>query len=547
MSATVARPRLLRSSDRANPRWVIAGHAARSALRGAFIWGIVFGVWVVATIKAFVSGYPTLSQRLQLAHSLQSFAMMLGVPRHAETVAGFTSWRILLVITTIGAIWGLLTSTGLLRGQEEAGQWELLLAGPTTKRWATVQAMVGLWGALAVMFTISALLTIAAGRLPGAHFSLGGSLLFAVAMVSGAAMFLAVGALTSQLSATRGQAATIAAVALGVAYVVRMFADSRTSLGWLRWLSPLGWVEELRPLQNPQPVALAPIITLVLTCAVLTVWLAGQRDLGGSILRESQGGRGNGRWLLGPTSLAVRVSRPAALAWLASIASISTVYGSLARSAASILTSSPAVTAALGRLGVRKMTEGYLGIVFFFVAVLIAVLAASQIAAIRDEEAAGRLDHLLVRPVGRVTWLVGRLGIAVSLVLLAGLTAGAFTWVGARSQHTSVALSTLLEAGLNATVPGVFVLGAGALAFGLRPRLSTGTAYGIVAWSFLADLLGSLVKKSDWLRDSSLFTHIALAPAAKPDWGTAAIVVLLGVGAATIALVAFQWRDLEYA
>ena len=73
------------------------------------------------------------------------------------------------------------------------------------------------------------------------------------------------------------------------------------------------------------------------------------------------------------------------------------------------------------------------------------------------------------------------------------------------------------------------MLGAGVLVFGLRPRLSAVAAYGIVVWSFLVDLLGSLVKGSDWLRDSSLFSHMALAPAAKPDWGTAAIVVLLAL------------------
>jgi hypothetical protein len=34
---------------------------------------------------------------------------------------------------------------------------------------------------------------------------------------------------------------------------------------------------------------------------------------------------------------------------------------------------------------------------------------------------------------------------------------------------------------------------------------------------------------ADWLRDSSVFTHMALAPSAKPEWGTAAVIILLGV------------------
>ncbi|HUX88497.1 MAG TPA: ABC transporter permease subunit, partial [Chloroflexota bacterium] len=443
--------RTFRSMDRGNPHWVIARHIVHRSLRGAAIWGLGFGIWVISTVKAFVSGYPTLTERMQLAQSLQAFSTLMGLPHRAETVAGFTAWRVLVVAVIIGAIWGLQTSTGLLRGEEEAGRWELLLAGQTTKRWATLQALIGFGASLTAMFVLTALFVFAAGSLPGAHFHVVGSLLFALALVSGAAMFLAVGTLASQLSATRGQAATIAAVVLGAAYVVRMIADSRSSLGWLRWLSPIGWVEELRPLQNPQPVALAPIVGLVLVCGAVAVVLAGGRDLNASVLREGNPGRGAAWSLIGPTSLAVRMSVPAGLAWLAGVAGMAAVYGSLARSATGIMTSSPAITATLGRLGIRRATEGYLGVVFLMADVLITVIAASQVAALRDEEAAGRLDNLLVRPVSRARWLIGRLGVSLSLLVISGVASGFFTWLGMASQHTYHAQRSLIEAGLNAT------------------------------------------------------------------------------------------------
>lgn len=547
MSGAIAGPRALgaagpgsRGTARVgHPRWVIAGHVAGRALRGATIWGAVFGLYIISTAEGFMKGYPTLNQRVQVAHSLQAFAVLLGVPWHAETVPGFTVWRVLTAITIIGAIWGLQTSTGLLRGEEDAGQWELLLAGVTTKRRAAAQALLGLGGALAVMFVVTALLILAAGRLPGARFPIGGSFLFAAAVVSGAAMFVTVGALASQLSATRGQATMIAAAVLGASFVARMIADSSSGLAWLRWLTPIGWIEELRPFPNPRPFALVPIVTFVLAGAALSVLLAGGRDLNASVLREGEGRRDAPWWLRGPTSHALRMSGAAALGWLAGLAGLATMLGSLARSSVSLLSDSPTIIATLGRLGVRTATLGFLGFALFFVAVLIAVLAASQVGAMRDEEAAGRLDNLLVRPVRRVTWLAGRLGVSLALVLLAGLAAGFFTWVGATSQHTYVALPTMLEAGLNAAIPGVFVLG-------LRPRLASAVSYAIVAWSFLVDLIGSLIKGANWLRDSSLFTHIALAPSVKPDWGTAAVIVLLGVVAAAIGAVAFQRRDVEY-
>jgi ABC-2 type transport system permease protein len=545
---TLGRTDTIRCGEqRGDPRWAIAAHVFRCSRRWALIWGAVLGLYVIATVKAFMAAYPSVSSRVQLAHSLQPFSMLLGVPRHAETVAGFASWRILTAAILIGGIWGLLTSTGLMRGEEDAGRWELLLVGQTTRRRAAAQALLGLGGALGAMFMVTAALTIVAGSFPGARFGFVGALLFAVALVSGAAMFLAIGALASQLRATRGEAATLAVGVLGGAWVVRMIADSSPSLGWLRWLSPMGWIEELHPLQDAHPLALIPIVMLVLGCAGVTIVLAGRRDLNASVVPERERISDRAWWVVGPMTLTLRVSQTVVLGWLFAIVGYAALEGAIARSATNLLATSPAIAATLGRFGVRRATEGYLGMAFFFDALLIAVLAASQIASIRDEEASGRLDNLLVRPVTRIGWLAGRIAISLSILVLAGLGTGLFTWLGAASQHVNQSLLKLLEAGLNASIPGIFVLLAGVLVLGLRPRLSATATYGIVAWSFLVDLLGSFIKGADWLRDSSLFTHMALAPAANPDWSTAMTIVLLGTAGAVIGAIAFQQRDIEYA
>lgn len=526
------------------PRLVIARHVAHSATRWAVIWGVVFGLFVLSTVKAFVVGYPTAAQRREVARSLQSFAILIGPPHHAETVAGFTSWRVLLVAAIIGALWGLRAGTGLLRGEEEAGRWELLLAGRTTRRRAAAEALLGLAAAQGAMFLATLALVLISSTLPGAHFPLGRSLLFATGLVSGAAMFLAIGALTSQLSATRGQAASLAALVLGAAYAIRLVADSSRDLGWLRWLSPLGWLEELRPLRDPQPLALLPVLALIVLCAGLAIVLAGRRDLHDSILHENEGKRREVRWLQGPFTLALRLSRGSAIGWMLGVAALAYIEGAVARSASAILASSPAFSTALRRLGVRQGAQGYLGAAFLFVAVLIAMVAAGQIAAIRDEEASGRLDHLLAQPVRRVTWLAGRLCISLALLLMLGVLAGIVTWLGAAAQHTGVPLAKLLQAGLNATAPAVFVLGAGAFLLGVLPRLAAIATYAIVAYSLLVNLVGSVIKGQDWIRDSSLFTHIALAPAAKPDWFQAAVLMLLGAGLAVLGAIAFHRRDL---
>ncbi len=295
-----------------------------------------------------------------------------------------------------------------------------------------------------------------------------------------------------------------------------------------------------------QPIALLPVVALTSVCAVLSVVLAGRRDLYGSILGREHGHGAAAWWLAGPVTLALRVTWSTSFGWLLAVAAFSAMLGSVARASVSLTVSSPAITAALGRFGIHTAIRGYLGFALFFVSVLLALLAASQIDTIRDEEASGRLDNLLVQPLPRVTWLASRLAVSVVLVALGGIVAGLSAWAGAASHHIFVPLPTMLQAGLNATIPGIFVLGIGTLVLGTRPRLAAVWSYAVVAWSFLIDLLGSLVKGVQWLRDTSLFAHISLAPAENPDWGTAALIVALGLVAGVIGAIAFQKRDVSY-
>jgi polyether ionophore transport system permease protein len=545
--AATAAVRPYARASRQEARWVIAQHVASSAMRWAVVWGAIFGLVVVSTIESIVKAYPSVSGRLQLAQTSQSFAFIAGTGHHLETVAGYTVWKVLTTTAFIGAIWGLRTSIGLLRGEEDAGRWELLLAGQTTRRRATAEALVGLGVALAAMFIVTAVVTVLAGRLPGARFTIDGSLLFAAAMVSGAAIFLGVGAVASQLAATSGQAAMLTTAFLGVSYVIRVLADSSTSRGWLRWATPMGWIENVQPLADPQPLALVPIFGLVLVCVATTVVLAGRRDLNASVLHESEGRLRKVIWLRGPIGLALRLNRGAAVGWLIGVGGTCALLGSVAHAYATLLNSSPAIEAALGRLGVRRVAEGYLGIEFFMVEMIVTLMAASQIVSIRDEEATGRLDNLLVLPVPRLAWLAGRLAVSLTLILLAGLTAGLSSWLGSATQHTGVSLPTLLEAGLNACVAPVLVLGVGGLVLGVLPRLTAAVVYGLIAWSLVIDLLAAFIRGNDWLRDSSVFTHIALAPAARVDWGTNTIVVLIGLAAVVVGAIAFQRRDIAYA
>lgn len=228
---------------------VIARYSARRCVRGAVLWGYVFGVTVASSAITYGRIYKTPADRRRLAATFgqnHAASSLFGPAPQLQTVAGFTVYKASMSLMIVGAVWGLLTSTRLLRGDEDAGRWEILLSGPTTRSRAAAEALAGLGVAAAVLWVLTALVTVATGRLSSVRIAAPSGLFLAVALVASAVMFLGVGALTSQLAPNRRQAAGWAAAVLAASYGLRMVGDAGTGLHWLVWVSPLGWVEELR-------------------------------------------------------------------------------------------------------------------------------------------------------------------------------------------------------------------------------------------------------------------------------------------------------------
>jgi ABC-2 type transport system permease protein len=544
--AAEARPRNLSPSGR-YPGAVVAGQVLRRAARSGSGWGLVFGGYVAVQTLAYTSGYTTQAARDQFARAYSSnvgINALIGPARNLNTVAGYASWRLLGILSILGAVWGLLTATRLMRGEEDAGRAELLLAGQTTRRRAAAQAMAGLGGGLIVLFTLTATGTILTGHSARVGFSAGQSLYLSVTLVAGAATFLAVGALTSQLATTRRRAAATAGAVFGIAYALRMVADSDPALHWLVWLSPLGWIEESRPLTHPRPAALLPVLALLAILAAATVYLAGGRDLGAATLPDTDSSAPHMTLLSNPTGMAVRLIRPVALGWLFAVAAFAVLLGSVAEASTNDAAGSTGVQRALSRLGGHgSLVELYLGLTFLLLALLLGLVAAGQVTAIRAEESEGRLENLVVRPLSRTSWFAGRLGLAAFLIVLAALVAGIGSWAGAASQHSGVGFASLILAGLNIAAPPLFLLGLGALLIGAWPQRTAVVVYGYLAWSFLIEFLGAVVHASHWLLDTSVFFHMAPAPATSPDWASATALTVLGLAGTIIGGILFTRRD----
>ena len=535
------------SVPRLSSRSIIARVTARKSVRAGVGWGVVFGLYVATQSLAYATSYKTMASRRLLVQQFGNnvgVSALVGPAKQIGTVPGYTAWKCLTVLAIIGAVWGILSSTKLTRGEEDVGHWELLLAGQVTRRSAARQALIGFAaGAIALFITASAI-TVVVGRPSKVGISAGGAIYFALAIVTGALMFLAVGAFCGQLSTSRRQAAGFASAILGASYAIRMVADSDAGLSWLRWATPLGWIEELQPLTTPRPFALVPIAALVGALAVATVYLAGRRDLGAGTLPNRSSVRTIRRLPTKPLGLAFYLSRSTLLAWGASIVAYGLLLGSIAKSGGKIITSSPSLRQVFSRLGVSG-AEAYLSVALLIMAVALTFVAVGQVSAARKEESSGQLDNLLARPFSRVAWITERILVGMVVLVCGGLLAGLATWVGAASDHASVSLSSMLGASLNVAVPALFLFGAGFLAFAVVPRLVSVVTYTLFVWFFLVEIMGGVVKVNHWILDLSAFHQMAAAPATPVAWTTNATMIAVTLAAASLGVALFRRRDLK--
>ena len=528
-------------------RAVAVTTARRAAKQGA-LWGLVFGATIAASASSYAGLFPTEASRAQVARTFEgntAWAALFGPLRRLDTVAGYTVYKAGMTVIVLGAIWGLLVATRSLRGEEDAGRWELFLSGQTTRSRAASQAAIGLGVGLVALWVPTFLLTAGAGASETVNIGVGASLFFVTSLLAAAAMFMAVGMFVGQLAATRRDANLIGAGVLAASYLVRMVADSDPALAWIRWASPLGWIEELRPLTGSRPFAFVLIVSFVAVLVVAALRVAARRDLGASALPSRDAPEPRTLLLGGQAGLTIRLTRPVIAAWIVALSVTGLVFGLVAQAAGTALRGAQGLEDAIERLGgTTSGAASYLGFVFVVAAGLMAIAVAGQITAARNEEATGHLDNLLVRPVARWRWLTVRLALALGFVVVASALAGFAAWVGAVSQHADVGLGELLGAGLNVLPPAVFILGVGGLAFGLWPRGAIGVAYGLVVWSFVVEVFAAAFDSNHWLRDTSPLLHIAPVPAADPNWPAAAWLVGLGVLAALVGVAAFGRRDL---
>ena len=376
--------------------------------RGTVIVAVITGglAAVVVTQYRGLEGAIALSSLSALADN-PAIRTLFGPPVALDDPGGFTVWRTGTVLAVLVGVWAVLTATRLTRGEEEAGRWDLLLAGRITLRSLVVRTLVVVLCAAAVP-GVAVAVALAADR-DGTR--------------RGAALRsrdgrrrhdrAALGAAAGQLLTERRAASGLATALLLAGLLARMVADGVPALAWLQWGTPFGLIGRIAPFAENRILPLVVLAGLVAAAGVLAVALAAGRDVGSGRVRGGERRHTPSRLLRSLPGLALHRTRRATLTWGLGLSAYFLLIGLLATAMLDFLRANPVFARLAAQAGLARLASvgGYVASLFSLLAVAIGAFAAGRMAHAAGDETAGRLALLFSLPVARARWAAIEAGV----------------------------------------------------------------------------------------------------------------------------------------
>ncbi|KZB81738.1 ABC transporter permease [Amycolatopsis regifaucium] len=541
MTATLDRPAHAAGSSatRLVGTWQLTRLALRRDRIILTVWVFLLGIAPSSTAGTFETLYPTAAERAGLTASMganPSIAVIYGPAFDLSTAGGFTAWRLGGFLALLVALMAVFTVTRHTRAEEDSGRAELL-ASAVVGRYAALTAAVLVAGGASVLIGL-----IETGLMIGAKMPSAGALALGGATAATGLVFTAVAAVAVQVAEYSRTANGIGATLVGVAFLLRAVGDSTADAGWVSWLSPLGWAQQLRPFADERWwVFLLPLATAVVVGAIGYA-LIPRRDVGTGLLPPRPGPAVAASSLRSPFALAWRLHRGPLIGWLIGTAICAGVFGSVANGISDIVGQSEQARQIFQRMGgTDALVDAFMAAMAGMFAMVVALYGVQAALRIRAEETAVRVEPLLATGVGRlrVLWshLVFAFGGTALMMLVSGVLLGLTN--GMRAGDVGGSVGDLVVASL-AQLPAVWVIvGLAVTLFGLAPKFST-AAWAIAGLALLLSLFGPVLNLPRVLLDASPFSHVPKLPAA--EFTATPLSWLAGVAAVALAAGVVGWR-----
>ncbi|MFL9654715.1 ABC transporter permease [Streptomyces sp. PB17] len=497
------------------------------------VWVAVNALMVLSMPGTIKGLYGTAAERADLMRQMETNASLRALvgPVFDDSLGALTAWRVGLYAGALAAVMSLLIVVRHTRDEEESGRQEVVASGMVGRRAPLTSALL----AAAVANAVLALL-IAAG-LAGQGAAGAPALGLGVAGVG--MLFATMAAIVAQLTESARLARGLTAAVLGGAFVLRAAGDSATDDGSsvLTWVSPLGWLENLRAFAGERWWVLLLIAIATVAQGVVAYALAGRRDLGMSFL-PTRPGPAAGR-LRTAGALAWRLQRGSVLGWSIGFFAAGVVYGGMTEGAADLVGDNEQARGIIERMGGQAgLTDAFVSAMIGMLGLIAALYVVASVLRLSGEETSGRAEPVLAGAVGRLRWAAGHLVIAFGGAALIMLLAGLGFAAGYGQDLGPILGACLVQ------LPAVWVIGGAAvLLHGLLPRAAV-AGWAVAGAVLLLGWVGPALDVPQTVLDVSPYGHLPKLPGGEMSWSPVLVLVLIAGALVAAGLAGLRRRDL---
>jgi ABC-2 type transport system permease protein len=530
---------------------------------GILGWGL--GIATLMAVGAsqygqLISGTPEERRRLaaETAKAFEGFSFLIGDIVGLDTIGGFITTRVMGFIPVMIGLWAIVLAVGALRGEEQNGSIDVLLATPHSRWSVAEQKVAAVLTAVLVVCALAWLGLWAGVALTVEQLGVGDMALGMLNVFVMSVFWAGAGLLVSQFVAIRRTASSITGGVMFAAFLVNNLLSGNDNLSWLAWLSPFHWYSVSKPMAPGYGMEWGALTLMVVAAVVVTlaaVWIFTRRDVGATFTAlPARSGRrarasSGGAWLLGSVfGKSIRDLVWPTVWWSVGLAVYTVMIlgtvNQVLEPLQDVIRNLGWMAAIVGNMATPAAYMGYS--LFTFLPVLLAVYAITQINSWTDDEEEGRLELMAAMPLPRWMLLVPRyvallasmLVIVAALYVAIAVSAGAF----------NVALDMGQVAGaLLAAVP----IGLVVAAFGYlvatwlkRPGAAMPITIAVVVTMFFVQLFGPVFQLPETVLNLSIFHLYGTPMTTGVQWGAALALVGVALALAAGSLVGLQRRDI---
>lgn len=501
------------------------------------LWGLVMAV------PSYVSVYPTIQLRGALVEGMRNnpgTRLLYGRLPLPGTIGQLAQWEIGSYLLVCTGLMTVLLTCRLLRADEDDGLVEAVRAAGVGRR-------VPFAAPVAVVLTVVTLLAAGVGgilhilTLTVAELTVGGAWAAAGTLAATGWAFTALTAAACQLARDGSAARALALMTLGASFGLRVTADETTA-SWLRWLTPLGWRDIIRPYSENRAWPLLVCTGVSLAVLAGATALERHREYLGGYLPDLSATRR--RWRVrSHAGLLARLTIRSTATWTVSVAALSALFGTMSGTITDLLAPGSRTAAYVGMMTAGDPVVQFMSLLTVFTVLMVSIAVVQRVTGLVADERAGLTEVEAAAGVSRTRLLLTRACAALiegaGLLAVSGAVLAAFT-------AAQVTQDRAVERALVFTVtqlPGVATTVGLALALvGGAPR-RVPLVWAVVAWSAFAQFLGGLVELPGWAIDLSVIGH-HLDVTGPANWKPLAVQAAVGAAGAVIGLVAHRRRDL---